>query len=1048
MPELQERLQGALGDAYRLEREIGGGGMSRLFLATEASLNRQVVIKLLPPDTASDVSAARFNQEVELAAHLQHPNILPVLTAGAKDDLIYYVMPFVPGESLRQRLTSHGKLPLEEVTDILREVADALAYAHAHGVVHRDIKPENILLQHGHAVLTDFGIARAVAEARSGGRLTATGMVMGTPGYMSPEQVAGEAHLDARADVYSLAIVGYEMLTGQQPFTGPSIQAVMAAHLTEEAPPLRQLRPDTPPSLQATIARALAKKPEERLQTAAEFRDAVKVATGPRPVAPGLKRTRWAVGTGAVAVVALAAVLLWPRGWHVEGDPRRSIIVFPFENRTGDAAHDWLSEASMNLMSLGLAHWEDLRVIDDERTASLLRRRNLADAASLDLEDAIGIARQVGVGTLVLGDLRRENGEWIVESKVHDVGSGDRIMTEIVRGTAEDPRLLFDSVVTRLLSLSGAPPGTRPDVVAQTTRSLEAYRQYLVGIRALFQFQLDAADSAFQHATTLDSTFALAYMRRSNVEGWRAGGGDIGRRRALGAQAERHGSSLPPRFRSLIALRLAQDNRQWARARVMAEQLITQNSSDVEAWYELGEAHYHHGATTYPHADSLGNMGKALWAFERVLALDSSFIVAYRHIVDALGSCAAPAANLLCLADSAVYGQPGDLRAKHGATMVDALRRDARQRRVEVAYAWAAAAPESPAVREYLIGVLLQYGRFGDAEAETNRLASQGYHAMAGVLRAQALLGQRRFREAGRQIHEALGATSDQEIASSHQTYWGAGVTLVAAGLANEGLRTERRLWRLWGNARPGWPDTDGNTVSLPKSTLGPGMDLALLSQVSVDSGRIHALAMESLDTLRAAFGYDSVAYRKYIGRFSTYLAAYLGSRDTVVLKRWMRDSDSTMWRSPEAHLALTRGDSSRARQLVSQFFRPAEPIGDGPFAGRNISEDVPDAYAWADLLARLGELERAVRAYDRLDIAPYNVNFWGLSNNWGLLVRSYAERGALYQQLGNRGKAIEMYQKFVDAWGEGDEVVQPMVERARRALAALRGEVAGPERR
>jgi eukaryotic-like serine/threonine-protein kinase len=224
MAELRDRLQAALGDAYRIERELGGGGMSRLFLAEESSLHRKVVVKILPPEFASDVSAARFRQEIELAAHLQHPNILPVLAAGTRDDLLYYVIPYVAGESLRHRLTQQGRLPIPEAIQILRETADALAHAHAEGIIHRDIKPENILLLGGHAVLTDFGVARALVEARSGERLTETGLAVGTPGYMSPEQVAGDRHVDARADVYALAVVGYEMLTGNAPFEGPTAQ--------------------------------------------------------------------------------------------------------------------------------------------------------------------------------------------------------------------------------------------------------------------------------------------------------------------------------------------------------------------------------------------------------------------------------------------------------------------------------------------------------------------------------------------------------------------------------------------------------------------------------------------------------------------------------------------------------------------------------------------------------------------------------------------------------------------------------------------------------
>src|SRR2546428_831934 len=272
MGDLLARLQAALGDTYRIEKELGGGGMSRLYLATEASLHRQVVIKLLPPEFTSEVSAARFKQEIELAAHLQHPNILPVLTAGAKDDLLFYVMPFVPGESLRHRLTREGRLPVADAVRILHEIADALAQAHAEGVIHRDIKPENILLLGSHAVLTDFGVARALAESRSGGRLTDTGLALGTPGYMSPEQAAGERHVDARADVYALAVVGYEMLAGQPPFAGPTAQAVIAAHLTATPKPLADVRPESPPAVCNAIARALAKDPNARLRTAAEFR--------------------------------------------------------------------------------------------------------------------------------------------------------------------------------------------------------------------------------------------------------------------------------------------------------------------------------------------------------------------------------------------------------------------------------------------------------------------------------------------------------------------------------------------------------------------------------------------------------------------------------------------------------------------------------------------------------------------------------------------------------------------------------------------------------
>ncbi|HWC74033.1 MAG TPA: serine/threonine-protein kinase, partial [Gemmatimonadales bacterium] len=300
MADLLARLQAAVGDAYQIERELGGGGMSRLFLATESSLRRQVVIKLLPPDYASEVSEKRFRQEIEVAAHLQHTNILTVLTAGAKDDLLYYVMPFVPGESLRQRLVRQGKLPLGDAITILREIADALAHAHERGVIHRDIKPENILLLGSHAVLTDFGVARALEQSATGQRLTDTGVGIGTPGYMPPEQATGDRNIDESVDVYALAAVGYEMLAGRHPFAGKSTHAIITAQLTETPRPVSELRDETPAAVSVAIGRALARNPNVRLRSATEFREALGAATAGRMLA------RWQrVAIGAVIMMVL-----------------------------------------------------------------------------------------------------------------------------------------------------------------------------------------------------------------------------------------------------------------------------------------------------------------------------------------------------------------------------------------------------------------------------------------------------------------------------------------------------------------------------------------------------------------------------------------------------------------------------------------------------------------------------------------------------------------------------------------------------------------------
>ena len=330
---LPARLQAALGDAYLLERELGGGGMSRLFVATERSLNRQVVIKVLPPDLASEVSGARFKKEIEVAAQMLHPHIVPILAAGSGDGLLWYVMPYVRGESLRHRLREGGALPVREAVRILIEVADALAFAHRKGFVHRDIKPENILLEEGHAVLADFGVARAISAARTasavdGANLTGTGMSVGTPTYMSPEQAAGESDVDARADIYALGIVGYEMLTGRHPFSGAgSAQSMMVAHLTEPAPPVAKLRADTPPAVNAAIARALAKLPDERFRTAEEFRDALDAApTGAR----GSRGPLLAIGAAVVAMLVVVGIVA-TRRQHTGPLDQNLVAVAPFD---------------------------------------------------------------------------------------------------------------------------------------------------------------------------------------------------------------------------------------------------------------------------------------------------------------------------------------------------------------------------------------------------------------------------------------------------------------------------------------------------------------------------------------------------------------------------------------------------------------------------------------------------------------------------------------------------------------------------------------------
>ena len=276
MTELSERLQAALGTAYRVEKELGGGGMSRVFVAEETRLTRRVVIKVLPPDLALEMRTDRFNREIQLSASLQHPHIVPLLAAGGADDLLYYTMPFVEGEPLRTKLNREGELPVRDAVRILKDVADALAYAHARGVVHRDIKPDNVLLSGHHAVVADFGVAKAVSQAKTESGLTSVGVALGTPAYMAPEQAAGDPNIDARADIYAFGAMAYEMLTGRPPFAGMAPHQMLAAHVTEPVVPITDHRPTLPPALANLVMACLAKNPADRPQRAEELMGALE----------------------------------------------------------------------------------------------------------------------------------------------------------------------------------------------------------------------------------------------------------------------------------------------------------------------------------------------------------------------------------------------------------------------------------------------------------------------------------------------------------------------------------------------------------------------------------------------------------------------------------------------------------------------------------------------------------------------------------------------------------------------------------------------------
>ena len=321
MTDFADHLQSALGANYQLDRELTGGGMSRVFVAVDRVLGRRVVVKVLPPELAAGVNRDRFRREIQVAAQLQHPHIVPLLSAGEQGDLLWYTMPFIEGESLRAALERKRKFGSRDVMRILHDVVDALAFAHERGVIHRDIKPANILTQGSHALVTDFGVAKAISAALPMSGLTSAGIAIGTPAYMAPEQLAGDSAADHRVDIYAVGLLAYELVTGESPFTGPSPRETLAAQLTRDPRPLHEISPEIPRSLSTLIMRCLAKDPAARPQRAEDILNELDSMTMPMGITPQggavdaapARRRSWM----GVAAVAILAVVLTGVGYAV-----------------------------------------------------------------------------------------------------------------------------------------------------------------------------------------------------------------------------------------------------------------------------------------------------------------------------------------------------------------------------------------------------------------------------------------------------------------------------------------------------------------------------------------------------------------------------------------------------------------------------------------------------------------------------------------------------------------------------------------------------------
>jgi len=511
MAELLARLRGALADRYAIDRELGHGGTATVYLAQDLKHGRSVAIKVLRPELAAALGAERFLREIEIAARLTHPHILPLHDSGEAAGFLYYVMPFVEGESLRDRLKREPQLPVEEAVRIAREVATALSYAHSQDVVHRDIKPENILLSGGEAVVADFGIARAIVAAGAE-TLTDTGLAVGTPGYMSPEQATGAMQLDGRSDVYSLGCVLYEMLAGHPPFLGTTAQEVLARHSLDAVPPLRTIRPELPPALERAVLKALAKSPADRFATAAAFSEALTRAGAPPAFARRAARPTLFVAAGVAALVA-GYVLLTRRSGSSDG-PGPSIAVLPFKNIGGDVSNEPFSDGMTDEITTALGKVDGLRVA----ARSVVFRFKGKNVVPEETGKQLHVLYVLDGGVRMGGNRRR------VSAQLINVAGGNEVWSEEYDRDARDRDVFaVQDEITRAIvaalrvHLSGAASAA---LAKHATVSPEAHDLYLQG-RYFFakrdSASLRKAQEYFESAIHKDSTYALAWSGLSDA---------------------------------------------------------------------------------------------------------------------------------------------------------------------------------------------------------------------------------------------------------------------------------------------------------------------------------------------------------------------------------------------------------------------------------------------------------------------------------------------------------------------------------------------------
>jgi tetratricopeptide (TPR) repeat protein len=1069
----------ALAGQYAVQRELGRGGAATVYLAEDLRHGRMVAVKVLHPGLSPSISADRFRREIAIAARLNHPHIVAVFDSGEADGLLYYVMPFVEGMTLRDEMDRLGALPLARALRIARDVADGLEYAHGAGVVHRDIKPRNILLSARHAQITDFGIARALQLA-AGSDLTTAGLVMGTPAYMSPEQAAGDEPIDARSDVYALGCVVYEMLAGEAPFRARSTQGLLSQHLVRAPPSLADARPDVPVEVSEAVRRALAKSPDDRFPSVTDFIAQLEEADGAgrdtivsalRRVRRRIARMPWSVGA-PLALTALffvvATVVLTRRmvpttvAWA--GERPATIVVLPY--------HSLSSTEEERLVTIDIAAeitgeidvWETIRAVPHVALGGPMFDLGITGPTVGRIDDGARIAREFDVQAFLAVTVRLRGDTATVEASLFDARSGREVGQPFRARGSPRSDVLARSIAAAIVGVSDV-LGDAPDRQSANPHALIADAR---GRAQLERWRLHEAEQSFRTAVEADSTFAMARHRLAQTLYWQASAAGGLTERLDGeiafhsAAALRHSANLSTRDSLHLRAFYAFQEDDHESARRAYQRLVQLDANDVYAWLLLGSVEYldpwlnDNSESARPRA----SYNVAIHAVAEALRLQPTFELGYGHLFDiyremtsaidvsACPTFLVPAGERRVHADgpsrqqmpsfcpvrldSIVWltrAELDSLGTPAAAAGADSLFRES----LDLLRRWVKYSPDQPKpATELARQILAQRSRLRIAPPE--RIDSLASEALAHARKALQLSTDSTPIDLIRIGTLYLGVDSvehgvalvEQGLAR-HAARGGdpndPGLALAANAFAATGRPGRAMLFPLATGRSRFVPDTATGTM-IPYGGAEPVIERLRLLGATQTAGVALRDELRQLEQIWTTPAYTRAQLRVLRREAALRIASAL-MLDTAALTRWNDDLglDDPLWQA--ILLASSAPVAARAALERSQS-TPTLTLGE---ASRTFLHGL--------VATNLGDHTAAIAAFTRLDSIPFALD--RIDVNWGLRWTGRLRRAGSHMALGNRRLALYDFESFIQAWSGADSLAAPLVEYARNQAASLR---------